>query len=167
MPIWVLVIAYWLHMAATVAWIGGLFFQALVLPSSFSRNLGIDQQAKLMESIRKRFEPIAWLSLFILIGTGLTQMTANPQYEGLLSISNQWASAILIKHVAIAFLVIVAGAQTWVIQPRLNRHLIRLAQSKANSDEIKQTLNRQKALTQVNMILSLIVLALTAVARSS
>jgi uncharacterized membrane protein len=154
-------------MAATVAWIGGLFFQAVVLPNSFSRNLGIDQQAKLMESIRKRFEPIAWLSLFILIGTGLTQMTANPQYEGFLSISNQWASAILIKHIAIAFMVIVAGAQTWVIQPRLIRHLIRLAQSKANSDEIKQTLNRQKALTQVNMILSLIVLALTAVARSS
>lgn len=167
MPIWALIIAYWLHMAATVAWIGGLFFQAVVLPNSFSRNLGIDQQAKLMESIRKRFEPIAWLSLFILIGTGLTQMTANPQYEGFLSISNQWASAILIKHIAIAFMVIVAGAQTWVIQPRLIRHLIRLAQSKANSDEIKQTLNRQKALTQVNMILSLIVLALTAVARSS
>ena len=168
MPLWVLVISFWLHMAATVAWIGGLFFQAVIIPISFSSQiLDITRRAKLLESIRKRFEPVAWLSLFILIGTGLIQMTANTQYVGILSISNRWASALLAKHISIALMVIVAVTQTWVIQPRLNRLMLQLAQSRGNPDDMEPLIKRQKVLTRINFILALVVLGFTALARSS
>lgn len=168
MPLWILVISYWLHMAATLVWIGGLFFQAVIIPISFSSLiLDITQRAKLLESIRKRFEPVAWLSLFILIGTGLIQMTANPQYVGILSIGNRWASALLAKHISIALMVVVAVSQTWIIQPRINRLMLELAQSKGNPDDMEPLIKRQKVLTQINFILALVVLGFTAVARSS
>jgi uncharacterized membrane protein len=168
MSVWVLVISYWLHMLATVTSIGGLFFQAIVIPISISTgNLEISQQASLLEAIRKRFEPLAWLSLFILIGTGLVQMSANPQYDGVLSINSQWASALLAKHIAIVLMVLVAAMQTWVIQPRINRLMLRIAQSKADSMDIEPLLRRQKVLTQVNFVFALVVLVFTAIARSS
>jgi uncharacterized membrane protein len=168
MPDWALVIAYWLHMAATIVWIGGLFFQAVVLPASMSmENLNLSQQGKFLERLRKRFEPLAWLSLFILVGTGLVQMSANPQYNGFLSINTRWASAMLAKHIAVGVMVLVAAIQTWVIQPRLNRALIQLARSRGGPDELIPLQRRQKNLRQINFLIALIVLVFTAIARSS
>jgi uncharacterized membrane protein len=155
-------------MAATVISIGGLFFQAVIIPISISTsNLELSHTASLLESIRKRFEPLAWLSLFVLIGTGLVQMSASPQYDGILSISSKWASALLAKHIAILLMVIVIAAQSWVIQPRINRLMLEVAQSKADSDEIEPLLSRRKALARVNLILALVVLGFTAIARAS
>jgi uncharacterized membrane protein len=163
-----LVISYWLHMAATVTWIGGLFFQSIVIPVSLSSGkLDLRQQASLLEAIRKRFEPIAWLSLFILVGTGLVQMSANPSYVGLLALSGRWATALFAKHVAVGLMVVVAAAQTWVIQPRINRLILQMAKAEADSEEAKPLLKRQKTLHQLNFILAILVLGFTAIARSS
>ena len=164
----VLVMSYWLHMAATVTWIGGLFFQSIVIPISMSSGkLEVRQQAALLETIRKRFNPIAWLSLFILIGTGLVQMSANPSYAGILSISGRWATALAAKHIAIGLMVLVAGGQTWLIQPRINRLMLDIARAKVESEEIAPMLRRQKTLHQINFILAILVLGFTAIARSS
>lgn len=168
MPDWVLVISYWLHMGATVIWIGGLFFQAVVLPASMSvGNLSLSQQGTFSEAVRKRFEPLAWLSLFFLIGTGLVQMSGNPQYDGFLSINTPWASAMLAKHLAVGAMVIVAGIQTWAIQPRVNRALIQLARSKGDPEELIPLQRRGKLLSRINFLIALIVLVFTAMARSS
>lgn len=164
----VLAISYWLHMAATVTWIGGLFFQSIVIPNSLSSaKLELKQQTSLLESIRKRFEPIAWLSLFTLIGTGLVQMSANPSYEGLLSISSRWATALLAKHITAGAMLVIAIAQTWVIQPKINRLMLQMAMEKADSNEAVRLLKRQKTLHQINFAIAILVLGFTAIARSS
>lgn len=168
MPAWSLVLSYWLHMAATVIWIGGLFFQAVILPISLiSGKLTLPQQGSLLEALRRRFEPLAWMSLFTLIGTGLVQMSANPQYNGLLSIDTRWASAMLVKHIAVGVMVLVAVTQTWVIQPKLNRALIQLARSKGDYDDLAPLQRRQKILSRISFLIALIVLVFTAIARSS
>lgn len=156
-------------MASTVVGIGGLVFQAIIIPLSFSSITKVDRmlQATLLESIRKRFEPLAWLSLFVLIGTGLVQMSANPSYEGVFSISNRWAASLLAKHLTIGLMVIIAGVQTWVIQPRINRIMLQIAQAKAEADEITPMLRRHRTLHQINFILAILVLGFTAIARSS
>jgi putative copper export protein len=94
-------------------------------------------------------------------------MSANPQYDGILSINSQWASALLAKHIAIVLMVFVAALQTWVIQPRINRLMLRIAQSKADSMDIEPLLRRQKVLTRANFVFALVVLVFTAIARSS
>ncbi len=155
-----LTIAFWLHMAATSVWIGGLFYQAVVVNPALERFP--DQRGRLANDLRRRFQPLAWLSLFVLIGTGLLQMSGNPNYEGLFAVSNPWSRSILAKHVAIGVMVLVAAYQTWVLNPRLS--LLALKQDAAASDQVAGDISR---LNRVSLAFGMLVLGLTALARTA
>ncbi len=155
-----LTIAFWLHMAATIVWIGGLFYQAVVVNPALERFP--DQRGRLANDLRRRFQPLAWLSLFVLIGTGLLQMSGNPNYEGLFAVSNPWSRSILAKHVAIGVMVLVAAYQTWVLNPRLS--LLALKQEAAASDQVAGDISR---LNRVSLAFGMLVLGLTALARTA
>jgi putative copper export protein len=73
----------------------------------------------ILERIRKRFSIAAWISLLILLTTGMLQLIANPNYQGVLHLINRWSMVILLKHLAVVGMVAVAAFQTWIIQPRL------------------------------------------------
>lgn len=163
-PPWALTAAYWLHMAATVVWIGGIFFQAAVLAPALRQSLPADSSARLLQQLRRRFGPLAWLSLAILTATGLTQMSGNPNYQGLLAISNRWSAAILVKHIAIGAMVAAAAYQTWILQPQLERALLRPDEDRATAGSEQRSYQR---LTAVNLLLGVLVLALTAIARTA
>ena len=162
MPLWALTTAFWLHMAATVVWIGGLFFQAVVLPPALRYAADPGQ---FLEALRRRFQPLAWLSLAVLIVTGLTQMAANPNYEGVLSFANPWSRAILAKHLAVGLMIGIAAFQTWVIQPRLARLAILEAHARQVVD--RRLLQRHDRMARLNLALGIAVLALTAIARTT
>ncbi|OGO10351.1 MAG: hypothetical protein A2Z66_06175 [Chloroflexi bacterium RBG_13_66_10] len=164
MPPWALTLAYSLHMAATVVWIGGLFFQGVVLGPALRSTLDPRSALRLLEMLRRRFDPLAWLSLAVLIATGLTQMAASPNYEGFLVMGNRWSVAILAKHALIALMIALAGYQTWFLYPRLSRLAIR---PEGSAEELGLAGRRQASLSLWNVLLSLAVLALTAVARTS
>lgn len=162
MPVWALTLAFWFHMAATVAWIGGLFYQAIILEPALTKLLAPDQIASLLRTLRMRFQPLAWVSLAVLFATGLTQMAGNPNYEGLLVIENRWAVAMVAKHLTIFLMIGVAVYQTWFLHPELERAALRKA-----AGEIGTLAERQLRSQRLNIALSLIVLALTAVARTA
>jgi uncharacterized membrane protein len=167
MPEWILTASYWLHMGATVVWIGGLFFQAVILAPALRASSFDDQGLRLLEAVRRRFEPLAWLSLAILIATGLTQMSASPFYDGFLKIDSRWATSILLKHLTIGLMLLAAGYQTWVLQPRLGRLAILQAKGAAPAGVGQQLGKRIARLHQFNLALGLLVLALTALARTA
>jgi uncharacterized membrane protein len=164
MPDWALTLAYSLHMAATVAWIGGLFFQSIFLAPALRRALDPQSTMRLLELLRRRFDPLAWLSLAVLIVTGLTQMSASAGYNGLLAVDNRWAAAILAKHGVIVLMVALAAYQTVFLYPWLGRLALR---PEARPQEAVLLERRQTRLNRWNMVLSLVVLALTAIARTS
>jgi uncharacterized membrane protein len=151
-------------MAATVSWIGGLFFQAVVLTPAIQRALDPPATARLLELLRRRFDPLAWLSLAVLVATGLTQMSANPNYEGFLAVGNRWAAAILTKHILIAGMIGLAGFQTWFLYPRLGRLALR---RNAAPEDASSAERLQASLGRLNLLLSVAVLLLTAVARTA
>jgi uncharacterized membrane protein len=167
LPIWGLRAAYWLHMGATIVWIGGIFFQAAVLTPALSSASPSEDRARLLESVRRRFDPLAWLSLAVLIATGLTQMSASPNYMGFLAIDNLWSAAILSKHLVIGAMILVASYQTWVLYPQMSRMML----ARAARAEVGPSAGRLGALqgrsTWLNLILAVVVLALTAVARTA
>ncbi len=164
---WVLSAAYALHMAATVAWVGGLIFQSIILPGA-TRSLEPLARARLFAALARRFQPVAWISLAVLIFTGLSQMAAHPSYAGFLTIDGRWAQAILAKHLAFGAMTLVAGWQTWGVQPHLGRLLLLQATGAQPSDnDLPRTLRSLDRLTRVNAALALVVLALTAIARTA
>jgi uncharacterized membrane protein len=164
--VWALSLAYWLHMLATVAWIGGLVTLCmLVLPAA---RLALDEKAyaALLGRLRRRLDPLGWACLIALAATGMFQMSASPNYQGFLAIDNRWAIAILAKHLVFLTMIGVSAWVTWGIMPRLERAALLASRGQATPQaHIWQ--RQERTLLWVNLILGIVVLALTAVARAS
>lgn len=165
-PAWVLAIIYWLHMLATVAWVGSLAAMTFLVLPAMQRTLSADTQLVFIDAIQKRFEPIAWFSISLLVLTGLFQMSLNPHYDGLLSTSTQWSLAILTKHILGSMMVVVSAIQTWEVFPAIRRAIL-LSKKNNNQDELDRLRRREILLVRINCGLAILVLAATAVARVS
>lgn len=169
-PAWALSLAYWLHMLATIVWIGGLASISILVIPAARRVLDIAQYAKLLGELQRRLEPLGWFSIILLAGTGMLQMSTNPNYQGFLAIQNRWAAAILLKHLLFLFMLGISAYLTWGLFPKLRRLALQQARGLDNSSgsEIQTKLLRQEnSLMWVNLILGVLVLLLTAIARAS
>ena len=165
-PYWALSLAFWLHMLATVAWIGGLVALVVIVLPAARGTLKPDSYARLLEQIQRRLDPLAWLSLAVLLATGLFQLSANPNYEGFLNFSSRWAFSILIKHILFFGMIGVSAYLTWGIFPALRR--IAMLQAKGLETEDAEKLRAREAfLLRINLILGLLILGFTALARAS
>lgn len=165
MPTWALATLFWLHLLATVTWIGSLVaIYVLVLPVS-RRALSAVDELTLLDGIQKRLEPVAWFSVSLLVVTGLFQMSVNPHYNGFLSTSGQWALAILAKHTLVAALVAVSAVHTWDVLPAMRRALMR--KQKADEHEIVHLQRRERGLLTASLVLAVLILLATAIMRAS
>ena len=165
-PTWALALTYWLHLFATVAWVGSLAAVALLILPAMQRSLDAENQLVFIEAMQRRLEPIAWFSMSVLLVTGLFQMSVNPHYDGFLSTSTQWSIAILTKHVLAIGMVVVSAIQTWEVIPAIRRSIIRSKKS-SNLTEVDSLRRRETFLLRLNFGLSLLILLATAVARAS
>jgi len=166
-PTWALAFVFWLHLLATVAWLGGLAALAILVLPAAKRVLKPADQLAFIEGIQKRLEPLAWFCLATLIATGLFQLSVNPHYNGFLSTSGQWSIAILTKHTLVILMVVVSAIQTWEVLPAIRRGLIRIEKGKASEAEVKRLQKREALLLRLNIGLSILILAATAFARAS
>lgn len=164
-PYWALSFIYWLHMLATVIWIGSLAcLSLLVLPAA--SKLPQDKYAGFLSNLQRRLDPLGWVCLLVLVATGMFQMSANPNYSGFLAIDNRWAAAILVKHLVFFAMTGVSAYLTWGILPRLQR--VALRQSRGLEAPEASRLQRQETwLIRLNLVLGVLILALTAIARVS
>jgi uncharacterized membrane protein len=161
---WVMALTYWLHLLATVVWIGSLAaVNLLVLPSL--QSLEAATQARFISALQKRLEPLAWFCMGILLATGMFQMSANAHYNGFLDASAQWSLSILIKHILGVLMVAVSALQTWDVIPALQRALMK--KENADSAELVRLQKRERMLLRVNLFLSAFILAATAFARAA
>ena len=162
---WILAIIFWLHMLATVTWIGSLAaINLLVLPAS-TRTLKLVDQLSFIAALQKRLEPLAWFSMGLLLVTGLFQLSTSPHYDGFLSLSTQWSLSILIKHSLAAIMAVVSAIQTWEVLPAIHRTLMK--KENADAGELAKLQRRELILLRVNLILSALILGATAFARTS
>ena len=165
MPTWILAISFWLHMLATIVWVGGLALMALVVWPGARAMMGPGPElGQFIRRLQQRFSPLAWLSLAVLIATGLTQMEANPNYNGLLRISNPWTAAILAKHVVVGGMILIGLYMQLGLQPELSR-LTMLEAHGRPAPEVEKLRQRELNLTRLNLLCGVVVLGLTAAAR--
>jgi len=167
-----LTLAYWLHMLATVVWIGGLTALSLFVLPAAQRHLEPAQQVVLLDGLQKRLNPWSWFCLAVLAGTGMFQMSASPYYEGLLAIDNCWAAAILVKHLLFLGMTLLSAYMTWGLLPALQHILLRraalaTAQTAEEAAAMRKLLQQQQWILRLNLILGVLVLGLTALARAA
>lgn len=165
-PSWALALTFWLHLLATVTWVGSLASVSLLVLPAMKRTLDAETQLIFIEALQKRLEPIAWFSMSLLLATGLFQMSVNPHYDGFLSISTQWSLAILIKHVLGIIMVVVSAIQTWEVIPAIRRAILKSKKTN-NAEEIDLLRQREVLLLRINYGLALLILLATAFARAA
>lgn len=158
---------YWLHMVATVIWLGGLAALALLVLPLARRHLSAEAQREFYLALQQRLDRLGWAALAVLLATGMFQMSANPYYEGLLTVANPWARAILFKHLAFLGMVGVSAWQSWFLLPELARQSLAQVRGRGQPERWQQLTARQERLLRLNMVLAVIVLALTALARAA
>jgi len=163
-PAWAMALIYWLHMLATVTWIGSLAaINLLVLPAS--KTLKLADQVRFIAAVQKRLEPLAWFSMGVLVATGMFQLSTNPHYAGFLATSTQWSLAILVKHSLAVILAVTSAIQTWEVLPAIHRILLK--KENADEGELAKLQRREVLLLRVNLFLSALILGATAFARAS
>ena len=155
--------SYLVHLVATVVWIGGIMFMAFVVTPAVASEPG---SSRLLGAIQRRFTPMANFSLVVLIVTGMVQLTGNTNYVGFLNLSNTWAKAIFLKHIAVGGMILAGLYMNLVLQPDINRTAMLLASDKAKPEDTAALTRRQSRLTQINVALAIVVLLFTAVARA-
>ena len=165
-PYWALSLAFWLHMLATVVWIGGLVALVTIVLPAAHRTLDPTPYAQLLGQIQRRLDPLAWLSLAVLLATGLFQLSASPYYEGFLNFSSRWAISILIKHILFLGMIGISAYLTWGVLPSLRR--IALQQAKGlQPEEAEKLQQREVLLLRINLVLGILILGFTALARAA
>jgi uncharacterized membrane protein len=165
-PAWALALTFWLHLLATVTWVGSLAGISFLILPAMQRSLDPETQLVFIEAMQKRLEPIAWFSMSLLLVTGLFQMSVNPHYDGFLSTSTQWSLAILTKHLLGIVMVVVSAIQTWEVIPAIRRAIMKSKKSK-NTEELDVLRRREILLLRMNFGLSVLILLATAFARAS
>ena len=160
MPDLLLVISYFLHLIATVIWIGGMMMNALLIYPRFKGDAVIGD-------MNRRYQPVAMIAMAALWFTGLNQMAINPNYKGFITISNVWSLAILSKHIVVIVMMALSAYSLWVVAPELKQLSLLQAKGKLNGDRIPVLSAREARLNQFNLICGIIVLFLTAIARST
>ncbi len=158
-------ISHFIHLIATVLWIGGLaIFTLFIWPETrrTMRSTTVAELSPLILNLQKRFRPVANFSLVLLLGTGMVQMSADSNYDGFLTFSNTWTIAMLCKHLAFGSMVVLAGMIQFGIVPAIERAT--LLATRGQTDEMEPLLQREMRLTRLMLGLGILVLICTAIA---
>ncbi|OGP07342.1 MAG: hypothetical protein A2Z89_03610 [Deltaproteobacteria bacterium GWA2_43_19] len=116
----ILITFYWLHLLATVVWIGGIIFILFIAIPSSKQVLGAEA-GKLMGEISKRFTPLANYSIFLLVITGIALAGFNKQFSGIRLFENNWTAVLSLKCIIVFGMVVIHFYRGLILIPRLGR----------------------------------------------
>ena len=162
MTFWLLVASYWVHLLATVVWLGGIALMAFIAwPALRQGTLSSNQWFQL----QKRFLPWVNAALVLLLITGFIQMTNDENYNGFLAIDGTWAWAMLLKHIAYIGMVGLTVYLQFALYPAMAR-LALLAEShpETAAAERDKLAAREIHYLRLNVLAAMMVLLFTAMA---
>jgi uncharacterized membrane protein len=159
---WIMAISYWVHLLATVVWLGGLALLALVAWPAWRRGTLTDNQ---WFWLQKRFVPWANFSLILLLITGFVQMTNDSNYRGFMVIDSLWAWAMLLKHFAFVGMVLLSAYMQFALYPAMSR-LALLAENRPQlaAGEQEKLSQKEWRFLRLNLACAALILFFTAVA---
>ncbi|XWX02827.1 CopD family protein [Aggregatilineales bacterium SYSU G02658] len=160
-----LALSLFVHILATVVYIGGLLVTTLLVFPEVRRVIdGQPAFYRVLSRLRQRFYPISNLCLAALWVTGLLQMTADPNYDGFLTFDNDWSRIMLLKHLLIVGMMAAGVALQYGVAPSLERVSLLMAHSKGDPAEWQRLRRAEVRLTGLLAALGVAVLACSAAA---
>lgn len=165
MPDWALAFVYWLHMTATVVWIGTVTGLTLLVGPVAARKLGSHEQFELFDGMQPRLESLSWFCLFLIVATGLFQTSVNRNYHGLVGLENTWEAAIVTKIALVTVLAVISAWVSWGISPAIQRAKLRYRKT-GETGEMDLLRLRERRLLSLQVVVAIVILLATAVART-
>ena len=153
----------WVHLLATVSWIGGIvFYVTILLPSSFV--LDPPQRGKLMGAIMKRYAPITWVGIILLILTGI--LISIERGMPVISFSSTYGILFFIKHICILIMICIGVIISFVLGPKIVPKAPPAGPPSPPGPEVIKIQKTMGILGNLNMFVGIAVLLLTALARA-
>lgn len=106
------------HLLATVAWIGGMIYNAAIFPGLLGA-VEPPQRGRVMGAMAKRFTIMSWLSVLILLVTGILKTPSSMLFDTVSS----YGLILTVKHVMIILMIIFGLMITLVFAPKLRRYI--------------------------------------------
>jgi uncharacterized membrane protein len=148
------------HVMATIAWIGGMFFNFLVVMPTITKVLDPATAGKFMGAMLKRVRVVVYVSLLILFVTGIPMKIASEYYVAIINFDNTWEIIGFIKHVFVGLLALLAFYNFEILAPKAGK----LA-AKGPSAEMQGLKKKQMMLGAVSFLFGIIIIALSSVMR--
>ena len=144
----------WLHVLATIVWIGYYLFTSLIFLPVFERQMQADALRGMLEQVSARLRPFFGGSLLIFLVTGTYLMLVNGNYLGLGNFfANPWSVLIVIKHLLVlAFLVLAIFSERAFLGQI--------------SDQNPEALKQFRWAVNINAALGAVILLLTSIAQA-
>ncbi|MHB1325189.1 MAG: CopD family protein [Thermoleophilia bacterium] len=150
----ILAAASWLHLIATVVWIGGIAFILFIAMPSARQIMGTDA-GKLMGDISRRFTPVANYSIALLVLTGAAMAVLNNRFSSSTILDNNWIIILAAKHILVFTMIVIHFYRGRILAPKI---------MKVESEPRKVALqNLSLNLVKANLGLGLMVLLLSAI----
>jgi uncharacterized membrane protein len=147
-----------LHLIATVAWIGGMFFNFLVVMPTVQKVLDPPTAGKFLGFMFKRVRVVVYVSLLILFVTGIPMKIASEYYVSIINFDNTWETVGFIKHVFVGLLALMAFYSFEILSPKVWK----LAAS-GPSTQLAGLKKQQMMLGAIAFLFGIIVIFLSAV----
>jgi uncharacterized membrane protein len=151
-------VANWLHLAATVIWIGAMSTNMFVLMPAAKVSLEPPVMGRFMATFMKKFRPLVYTCIATLAITGVIMTVLNKDYLGAFDFGNLWTWLLLVKHVLIVIMVITVVYAFEVLAPRVGK----LAAA-GPSPQLAQLQKLQMRMAMAGLVMGFTVLLFTSV----
>lgn len=144
----------WLHALATIVMVGYFMFAGQIYLPVLEHQVKSTTLRGLLEQVSRRLKPYFGVSLLIFLVTGTHLMLINESYMGLGKIfANPWCVLIVIKHVLVVVFLALAVISEQKIMVRI-------------SDQNPKAVKQFRMALNINMLLGVTILLLTAIAQA-
>lgn len=150
-----LMVTAWVHMLSAVVWIGGIFFILYVAIPVAGKIL--DQPGKIMGPLSKRFVPLANISIFLIIASGIIMNIASHDFAGPRVFPGSRAQSLVIKILLVVIMTSIHFYRGLILTPRIAR----LSSEGSHLEKVQKLQSLSLNLVKINFLLGITVLLLT------
>ena len=151
------VLRKWIHLMATVAWIGGMFTNFFVFLPSIGKTLEPPATGKLMATVMKRFRIMVYISMTVFLLTGIMMASLRLDSGEFFSSRNEMMAILIFKVPLYIIMVILAIVAFEIVAPRVAR-----LGAEGRSPRLQKAQRSQKILAMTGFLLGVLVIALSA-----
>lgn len=151
-----------LHILAAVTWIGSMIYNQFAVVPALNKSLGSPKTHAVGGLIMKNFSPLTWISLIVLIGTGI--YAAADKSDKFKSWTNGPGGVLTLKLVLVGIMIIILLMQTFFYGPKM-KQLIAPSTTKStkNDAEMMEVEKTTKPMSWWHMSLGIVVIILAVI----